>query len=167
MPWERPPQHQRAGKLRAACVALCGGRGCGTEYPWHNRPHDMHCLLDAAHDETCNRITKSAEKPRRSGRGWIGVGRAGLNAQAPNKTHAVPEPSMGEGTAEVEAPAFMPGRTSTLVGMASLPDDRADVLIAAVGAWVIVWVRDLCTLWRQTKRVNQRMAVEIIHAVYP
>src|SRR5215471_373480 len=113
MPWERPPQHQRAGKLRAACVALCGGRGCGTEYPWHNRPHDMHCLLDAAHDETCNRITKSAEKPRRSGRGWIGVGRAGLNAQAPNKTHAVPEPSMGEGTAEVEAPAFRPGRTST------------------------------------------------------
>src|SRR5712692_2151351 len=30
----------------------------------------------------------------------------------PNNTHAVPEPSMGEGTAEVEAPAFMPGRTS-------------------------------------------------------
>ena len=58
-------------------------------------------------------ITKSAEKPRRSGRGWIGVRRARLNAQAPNKTHAVPEPSMGEGTAEVEAPAFMPGRTST------------------------------------------------------
>src|SRR5215471_6805809 len=58
-------------------------------------------------------LTKSAEKPRRSGRGWIGVGRARLNAQAPNKTHAVPEPSMGEGTAEVEAPAFMPGRTST------------------------------------------------------
>src|SRR5215831_13507304 len=58
-------------------------------------------------------LTKSAEKPRRSGRGWIGVGRAGLNAQEPNKTHAVPEPSRGEGTAEVEAPAFMPGRTST------------------------------------------------------
>src|SRR5713101_6218949 len=57
-------------------------------------------------------ITKSAEKPRHSCRGWIGVGRAGLNAQAPNKTHAVPEPSMGEGTAEVEAPAFMPGRMS-------------------------------------------------------
>src|SRR5215471_7393076 len=57
-------------------------------------------------------FTKSAEKPRRSGRGWIGVGRAGLNAQEPNKTHAVPEPSMGEGTAEVEAPAFMPGRMS-------------------------------------------------------
>ena len=55
----------------------------------------------------------------------------------------------------------------TLVGMASLPDDRADVLIAAVGAWVIVWVRDLCTLWRQTGRVNQRIAVEIIHEVYP
>ena len=62
-------------------------------------------------------FTKSAEKPRRSGRGWIGVGRAGLNAQAPNKTHAVPEPSMGEGPAEGEAPAFMPGRTSTLQGI--------------------------------------------------
>src|SRR2546427_8602309 len=58
-------------------------------------------------------VTKSAEKPRHSCRGGIGVGRAGLNAQEPNKTHAVPEPSMGEGTAEVEAPAFMPGRTST------------------------------------------------------
>ena len=58
-------------------------------------------------------LTKSAEKPRHSCRGWIGVGRAGLNAQAPNKTPAVPKPSMGEGTAEVEAPAFMPGRTST------------------------------------------------------
>ena len=58
-------------------------------------------------------LTKSAERPRRSRRGWIGVGRAGLNAQAPNKTHAVLEPSMGEGTAWVEAPAFMPGRTST------------------------------------------------------
>src|SRR6266566_184467 len=55
---------------------------------------------------------KSAEKPRHSCRGWIGVGRAGLNAQEPNKTYAVPEPSMGEGTAEVEAPAFMPGRMS-------------------------------------------------------
>jgi hypothetical protein len=57
-------------------------------------------------------FTKSAEKPRRSRRGWIGVGRAGLNAQEPNNTHAVPEPSMGEGAAEGEAPAFMPGRTS-------------------------------------------------------
>jgi hypothetical protein len=44
-------------------------------------------------------ITKSAEKPRHSCRGGIGVGRAGLNAQEPNKTYAVPEPSMGEGTA--------------------------------------------------------------------
>ena len=42
---------------------------------------------------------KSAERPRHSCRGWIGVGRAGLNAQEPNKTHAVPEPLMGEGTA--------------------------------------------------------------------
>jgi len=50
-------------------------------------------------------VTKSAERPRRSRRGWIGVGRAGLNAQAPNNTHAVLEPSMGEGTAWVEAPA--------------------------------------------------------------
>jgi hypothetical protein len=58
-------------------------------------------------------VTKSAERPRRSRRGWIGVGRAGLNAQEPNNTHAVPEPSMGEGTAWVEALAFMPGRTST------------------------------------------------------
>src|SRR5262245_19170834 len=58
-------------------------------------------------------LTKSAERPRRSRRGWIGVGRAGLNAQEPNNTHAVPEPSMGEGTAWLEAPAFMPGRTST------------------------------------------------------
>src|SRR6266702_7373653 len=33
-------------------------------------------------------ITKSAEKPRHSCRGWIGVGRAGLNAQEPNKTYA-------------------------------------------------------------------------------
>jgi hypothetical protein len=41
-------------------------------------------------------FTKSAEKPRRSRRGWIGVGRDGLNAQEPNNTHAVPEPSMGE-----------------------------------------------------------------------
>ena len=86
-------------------------------------------------------VTKSAEKPRRSGRGWIGVGRAGLNAQVPNKTHAVPEPSMGEGTAEVEAPAFMPGRTSTedeiehglngcRLGLATL---IGDVLFALLG----------------------------------
>ena len=44
-------------------------------------------------------VTKSAEKPRRSRRGWRGVGRDGLNAQEPNNTHAVPEPSMGEGAA--------------------------------------------------------------------
>jgi hypothetical protein len=49
--------------------------------------------------ERAKEVTKSAEKPRRSGRGWIGVGRAGLNAQEPNNTHAVPEPSMGEGAA--------------------------------------------------------------------
>src|SRR6266581_4634138 len=60
-------------------------------------------------------LTKSAEKPRHSCRGGIGVGRAGLNAQEPNKTHAVPEPSMGEGTAEREAPAFMPGRMSPVI----------------------------------------------------
>jgi hypothetical protein len=57
-------------------------------------------------------VTKSAEKPRRSRRGWIGVGRAGLNAQEPNETPVVSKPSRGEGTAWVEAPAFMPGRTS-------------------------------------------------------
>jgi hypothetical protein len=45
--------------------------------------------------------------------GWIGVGRAGLDAQEPNNSYAVPEPSMGEGAAEMEAPAFMPGRMST------------------------------------------------------
>src|SRR5712692_7664061 len=65
---------------------------------------------------------KSAERPRHSCRGWIGVGRAGLNAQEPNKTHAVPEPSMGEGTAEVEAPAFMPGRMSR-DGKSHIPSD--------------------------------------------
>src|SRR6266568_662038 len=65
------------------------------------------------------RFTKSAEKPRHSCRGGIGVGRAGLNAQEPNKTHAVPEPSMGEGTAEREAPAFMPGRMSPKVPLLS------------------------------------------------
>src|SRR6266705_5017875 len=64
------------------------------------------------HRDKLTPLTKSAEKPRHSCRGGIGVGRAGLNAQEPNKTHAVPEPSMGEGTAEREAPAFMPGRTS-------------------------------------------------------
>jgi hypothetical protein len=72
----------------------------------------------------CTPDTKSAERPRRSRRGWIGVGRAGLNAQEPNNTHAVPEPSMGEGTAWVEAPAFMPGRTSTCFGgVTRLPPD--------------------------------------------
>jgi hypothetical protein len=45
---------------------------------------------------TARRVTKSAEKPYRSGRGWIGVGRAGLNAQEPNKTPAVPEPCKAE-----------------------------------------------------------------------
>ena len=74
-------------------------------------------------------ITKSAEKPRHSCRGWIGVGRAGLNAQAPNKTHAVPEPSMGEGTAEVEAPAFMPGRMSQ-----NLPVPFPQLGVAVIGS---------------------------------
>ena len=35
-------------------------------------------------------ITKSAEKPRHSCQGRIGVERAGLNAQEPNKTHDSP-----------------------------------------------------------------------------
>ena len=44
-------------------------------------------------------VTTSAEKPRQACRGWRGVGRAGLNVQEPNKTYAVPEPSLSEGTA--------------------------------------------------------------------
>src|SRR5688500_3913441 len=56
---------------------------------------------------------KNAGRPRRSRRGWIGVGRAGLDAQAANQTQVVPEPSMGEGNAAVEAPSFRAGRTST------------------------------------------------------
>jgi len=86
-----------------------------------------------------NFFTKSAEKPRHSCRGGIGVGRAGLNAQEPNKTHAVPEPSMGEGTAEREAPAFMPGRMSP--GTPQPPGQRPGVrpcerLSTATGAAV-------------------------------
>src|SRR2546421_2090409 len=78
-------------------------------------------------------VTKSAEKPRRSRRGWIGVGRAGLNAQEPNKTHAVPEPSMGEGPAEVEAPAFMPGRTSRSCFAACPASGKAVIASSCVG----------------------------------
>jgi len=59
----------------------------------------VRTLVALAHKPVWLKITKSAEKPRHSCRGWIGVGRAGLNAQEPNKTHAVPEPLMGEGTA--------------------------------------------------------------------
>src|SRR6266568_7602365 len=87
----------------------------------------------------CPHVTKSAEKPRHSCRGGIGVGRAGLNAQEPNKTHAVPEPSMGEGTAEREAPAFMPGRTSrgfwheVLCGISRRENEGT--LIVTVEAW--------------------------------
>src|SRR6266571_7366811 len=58
-----------------------------------------HIIVDTLGLLVAVLITKSAEKPRHSCRGWIGVGRAGLNAQEPNKTYAVPEPSMGEGTA--------------------------------------------------------------------
>ena len=43
--------------LRSSRVALRGDRSCGTAYPWHNRPNDMNCLLDAAQDETCDRVT--------------------------------------------------------------------------------------------------------------
>ena len=56
---------------------------------------------------------KSAGRPRRSRRGGIGVGRAGLDAQAANPIQVVPEPSMGEGNTAVEAPSFRAGRTST------------------------------------------------------
>ena len=38
---------------------------------------------------------KNAGRPRRSRRGWIGVGRAGLDAQAANQTRVIPEFSMG------------------------------------------------------------------------
>jgi DNA-binding winged helix-turn-helix (wHTH) protein len=64
-------------------------------------PHPGVALLPSALQLEAERryLTKSAEKPRHSCRGWIGVGRAGLNAQEPNKTRAVPEPSMGSGTA--------------------------------------------------------------------
>src|SRR3989442_9061758 len=54
---------------------------------------------------------KCAEKLRRSQRGWRGVERARLNAQALNKTPAGPEPAMGEGAAEVDAPTCMARRT--------------------------------------------------------
>ena len=57
--------------------------------------------------------TTSPETPRRARRGGRGVGRAGLPAHKPHQTPTVPEPAMGKGTAEVEAPACMPGRTST------------------------------------------------------
>jgi hypothetical protein len=40
--------------------------------------------------------------------GWIGVGRAGLDAQAVNPTQVVPEPSMGEGNT-AEAPVLQGG----------------------------------------------------------
>ena len=56
---------------------------------------------------------KNAGRPRRSRRGWIGVGRAGLDAQATNPTQVLPEPSMGEGNTAVEAPSLRAGRTST------------------------------------------------------
>ena len=62
----------------------------------HATPQTSHPIGNLVGVST---LTKSAEKPRHSCRGGIGVGRAGLNAQEPNKTHAVPEPSMGEGTA--------------------------------------------------------------------
>jgi hypothetical protein len=54
-----------------------------------------------------------AEHTRPSGRGWIGIGRAGLDAQAANQTQVVPESSRGEGNAAGEAPSFKAGRTST------------------------------------------------------
>jgi hypothetical protein len=47
--------------------------------------------------------SKNAGRPRHSRRGWIGIGRAGLDAQATNQTQVLPEPSMGEGKTAVEA----------------------------------------------------------------
>src|SRR6266700_7424389 len=44
----------------------------------------QNCPLLTPEDRLLFILTKSAEKPRRSRRGWIGVGRAGLNAQEPN-----------------------------------------------------------------------------------
>ena len=104
--WISWRMHETSITVQGQCYALEGaGEKTG---------QTIDCLLTAqcdAHDAT-RFLPKSAEKPRHACRGWIGVGRAGLNAQEPNKTHAVPEPSMGEGTAEREAPACMPGRTS-------------------------------------------------------
>jgi hypothetical protein len=52
-------------------------------------------------------IKKRREAPSFTA-GGIGVGRAGLDAQATNQTQVVPEPSMGERNTVVEAPS-LPG----------------------------------------------------------
>src|SRR5688500_19694180 len=76
------------------------------------------------------RSPKSAGRPRRSRRGWIGVGRAGLDAQATNQTQVLPEPSMGEGNTAVEAPSFRAGRTSTYTGRS--PEVKAQIIDMAL-----------------------------------
>jgi len=80
---------------------------------------------------------KNAGRPRRSRRGWIGVGRAGLDAQAANQTQVLPEPSMGEGNTAVEAPSFRAGRTSTAwlqahPGVRVVARDRAEAYGAGI-----------------------------------
>src|SRR5712691_1203959 len=110
-------------------------------------------------------ITKSAEKPRHSCRGWIGVGRAGLNAQEPTKTHAVPEPSMGEGTAKVEAPAFMPGRTST-----GRRQKELDEAVKAIGTNVsgvqgdVAQLADLDRLYETVSNTTAKLSASITAA---
>ena len=69
-------------------------------------------------------ITKSAEKPRHSCRGWIGVGRVGLNAQAPNKTHAVPEPLNGRGRSRGGSPGIHAGEDVPAVGFCVAGDPK-------------------------------------------
>ena len=56
-----------------------------------------------------NSLPKSAGRLRPSGRGWIGVGRTGLDAQAANQTQVVPEPSMGEGNSGGGGPILQGG----------------------------------------------------------
>jgi hypothetical protein len=88
--------------------------GANAHYGWSMRAHLPALRAMPAYELTAVCLPKSAGRPRRSRRGWIGVGRAGLDAQATNQTQVLPEPSMGEGNTAVEAPSFRAGRTSTL-----------------------------------------------------
>src|SRR6266567_8655652 len=97
--------HDQADEPVSACLGFPQRRLRIAVAAVHRLEVTMHTafgksgVLRKASDALLPVFTKSAEKPRHSCRGWIGVGRAGLNAQEPNKTYAVPEPSMGEGTA--------------------------------------------------------------------